>query len=116
VSDNDLKTDYHDVHEVCHAGWDLFNGQAQLDLDYYHRAQHTCEEVARADEQDRILHTMDKIQRQVSLLEGYEIKNRHILKIGPLARPDERESWRSTTATGLYLTGSSGGLSYKGRT
>ena len=68
--ESDLKSDFEDAGDVNRAGWDLFNSQAQLDLDYYHRAQHTAEEVEKADGQDRILHTMDKIQRQVSLIEG----------------------------------------------
>lgn len=102
--DNEVKTDFHDAHEVNLAGWDLFNAQAQLDLDYYFRAQHTAEEVEKADLQDRILHTMDKIQRQVSLIEGYEIKNRHVLKIGPMGQPDEVEDKACEQHTGVIMS------------
>lgn len=102
--DADLKSDYHDISEVHDAGWDLFNDQAQLDLDYYFRAQHTAEEVSKAQIQDRVLHTMDKTQRQIALLEGYEIKNRHILKVGPMGQPDEREDIVCEQHTGVLMS------------
>jgi hypothetical protein len=78
-----LKQQYNDVYEVESSAWDSFNSQACTDLDFALKAQHTEEEASRAEDQDRILYTIDKIGRQVGLLSGYEIKNRHILKIGP---------------------------------
>jgi len=85
------KSEYHDVHEVCRAGWSNFISQAAIDLDYYFRAQHTEEEATRAYEQNRELYTIDKIGRQVNLLQGYEIRNRHVLKIAPLGMHNDQE-------------------------
>jgi len=104
ATDSNLKSEYHDVHEVCKVGWDNFLAQACLDLDYYHRAQHTAQEVETADEQDRILHTIDKINRQVNLIAGYEIRNRHILKVGPLGQPDINEDKACEQHTGVLMS------------
>ncbi|KKK51802.1 hypothetical protein LCGC14_3111310, partial [marine sediment metagenome] len=65
--------------------------QGMLDLDFYFRAQHTEKEARQAEQQERTLYTLDKIGRQVDLLHGYEIKNRHILKIGPQGKPSKED-------------------------
>lgn len=102
--DSELKSDYSDIHEICRTGWGGFLGQATLDLDYYHRAQHTEKEAERAKRQDRDLFTIDKIGRQVNLLSGYEIRNRHILKIGPQGMPDEQEDDACRQHTGVVMS------------
>ena len=103
---NDAATtsEFHDVYEINETAWRPFNEQACLDLDYYLKAQHTYEEMQRADRQNRLLHTIDKIGRQVNLLHGYEIRNRHILKIGPQGNFDEVEDQACNQHTGVLMS------------
>ena len=88
-SDHDLKSDYKDVHEICRSGWDRFLQDAQLNMDYYLGAQWTGEEYRKAVRRGSELYVINKMRRQVDLLHGYEIRNRHILKIGPTERQDD---------------------------
>ena len=99
-----IKSEFHDVYEINDTAWRPFNEQACLDLDYYLKAQHTYEEMQRADRQNRLLHTIDKIGRQVNLLHGYEIRNRHILKIGPQGNFDEKEDQACNQHTGVIMS------------
>ncbi len=103
---NDASTisEFHDVYEINDTAWRRFNEQACLDLDYYLKAQHTHDEMERADRQGRILHTIDKIGRQVNLLHGYEIRNRHILKIGPQGGFDAQEDQACNQHTGVTMS------------
>lgn len=98
------KSEFHDVYEINDTAWRHANEQMQLDLDYYLKAQHSYEEMERADRQGRILHTIDKIGRQVNLLHGYEIRNRHILKIGPVGGFDAQEDQACTQHTGVTMS------------
>ena len=98
------KSEFHDVYEINDTAWRLFNEQACLDLDYFLKAQHSHEEMERADSQRRLLHTIDKIGRQVNLLHGYEIRNRHILKIGPQGNFDEAEDQACNQHTGVIMS------------
>ena len=97
-------SEFHDVYEINDMAWRRFNEQAQLDLDYYLKAQHSHDEMERADRQGRILHTIDKIGRQVNLLHGYEIRNRHILKIGPQGGFDAQEDQACNQHTGVTMS------------
>ncbi len=103
-NDESTKSEFHDVYEINDTAWRRFNEQAQLDLDYYLKAQHSHDDMERADRQGRILHTIDKIGRQVNLLHGYEIRNRHILKIGPQGGFDEQEDQACTQHTGVTMS------------
>lgn len=104
ATDSNLKQDYSDVHEVCREGWGDYLEQATSDVDFYFRAQHTPKECEAADRQGRTLHVLDKINRQVNLLEGYEIRNRHVLKIGPHGIPDEQEDEACRQHTGVLMS------------
>jgi hypothetical protein len=103
-NDETTRSEFHDVYEINDTAWRPFNEQACLDLDYYHKAQHSHEEMEAADRQHRLLHTIDKIGRQVNLLHGYEIRNRHILKIGPQGNFDEAEDKASNQHTGVLMS------------
>lgn len=103
-NDATTKSEFHDVYEINDTAWRLFNEQACLDLDYYLKAQHSHDEMTQADRQGRILHTIDKIGRQVNLLHGYEIRNRHILKIGPLGNFDAQEDQACNQHTGVIMS------------
>ncbi len=85
------KSDYDEAFEIKRTGWERQLKQGMLDLDFYFRAQHTHDEVKQAELQNRTLYTLDKIGRQVDLLHGYEIKNRHILRIGPQGKPSAED-------------------------
>ena len=104
ANDKNLELEFQDVYELNSTAWYPFLQQAQLDLDYYHKAQHTEEERDQADKQDRVLHTIDKLSRQVNLLHGYEIRNRHIMKIGPVGAFDEKEDEACNQHTGVIMS------------
>lgn len=103
---NDLsdKSEFEDVYEINSTAWQPFNEQACLDNDFALKAQHSLDEMERADRQNRILHTIDKIGRQVNLLHGYEIRNRHILKIGPQGNYEEQEDIACNQHTGVIMS------------
>ena len=103
-NDASTKSEFQDVYDINDNAWRLFNEQACLDLDYYLKAQHTHDEMEKADRQGRILHTIDKIGRQVNLLHGYEIRNRHILKIGPQGGFDAVEDQVCSQITGVVMS------------
>ncbi len=103
-NDTSTKSEFHDVYEINDMAWRLFNEQACLDLDFYLKAQHSHDDMEKADRQGRILHTIDKIGRQVNLLHGYEIRNRHILKIGPQGGFDAQEDQACNQHTGVMMS------------
>lgn len=103
-NDKSTKSEFQDVYEINNTAWDPFNRQACLDNDYYLKAQHSWEEMERANQQNRILHTIDKIGRQVNLIHGYEIRNRHILKIGPQGNFDAQEDKACNQHTGVTMS------------
>ena len=103
-NDQTTKSEFHDVYEINDTEWRHFNEQACLDLDFYLKAQHSHEEMERANRQNRLLHTIDKIGRQVNLIHGYEIRNRHILKIGPQGNFDEAEDQACNQHTGVIMS------------
>ncbi len=103
-NDETTKSEFNDVYDINSTGWQHFNEQACLDNDFSLKAQHTYDEMERADRQNRILHTIDKIGRQINLLHGYEIRNRHILKIGPQGNFEENEDMACTQHTGVLMS------------
>ncbi|KKN77219.1 hypothetical protein LCGC14_0361970 [marine sediment metagenome] len=103
-NDATTKSEFLDVYEINDQAWKPFNEQACLDNDYALLAQHSIEEVDRANQQGRVLHTIDKIGRQINLLHGYEIRNRHILKIGPQGNFDAAEDQACNQHTGVIMS------------
>ena len=103
-NDTTTKSEFHDVYDINSTGWNPFLEQACLDNDFSLKAQHTYEEMQRADRQNRILHTIDKIGRQINLLHGYEIRNRHILKIAPQGNFEENEDMACNQHTGVIMS------------
>ncbi len=104
-NDATTKSEFHDVYGINDTAWKPFNEQACLDNDFALKAQHSHEEMQRADQQGRILHTIDKIGRQINLLHGYEIRNRHILKIGPQGNYEQNEDQACNQHTGVVMAG-----------
>ena len=87
----ELKSNYDEAFEIKRTGWERQLKQGMLDLDFYFRAQHTHQEARQAELQNRELYTLDKIGRQVNLLHGYEIRNRHTLQIGPQGKISQED-------------------------
>jgi len=100
----DRKSEYDDKYETYQMGWQDFLEQACLDQDYALKAQYTKDEVDKANGQERTLYTFDKISRQINLLHGYEIRNRHILKIGPVGGFDQEEDQACTQHTNVTMS------------
>lgn len=103
AKDTEIKSDYDEIFDVSRNGWDRFQQQGMLNLDFYLRAQHTEKEAKKAESQERELYTLDKIGRQVNLLHGYEIRNRHILKIGPQGKLNLEEDKACSQHTSLIM-------------
>lgn len=104
AKDTDITSDFHDVYKINDTGWKEFNQQACLDNDFALKAQHSHDDMERADRQGRLLHTIDKIGRQINLLHGYEIRNRHILKIGPQGNYEQAEDQACNQHTGVIMS------------
>jgi len=100
-SDNELKTDYQEIYDYSREGWSSSIDESMIDHDFYNLAQISSEEAEQADIQNRLLYTNDKIRRQVDLLAGYEIKNRHTLKIVPQGSADPAEDMACQQHTGV---------------
>lgn len=98
----DLRKEYHDAHEIAKAGWNNFNVEARANMEFYLGAQHDKEEADKADRQRRQLYVINKVKRQVNLIHGFEIRNRHILKIGPIGGEDD-VACRQHTGIIMYL-------------
>lgn len=103
-NDTTTKSEFDEVYELNHSAWRPFLEQACLDNDFALKAQHTADDADKADRQGRLLHTIDKIGRQINLLHGYEIRNRHILKIGPLGNFDAGEDQACNQHTGVIMS------------
>jgi hypothetical protein len=103
-----LRTDFQDVYDLAYAGWHNYLREAVTDMEIHLGAQFNAEETAWAEANDRILYPFGKSARQVALLHGYEIRNRHLLKIGPVGREDDN-ACRQHTALLLWQMNAYGG-------
>ena len=96
------------MYNDCYSGWQNHLREAGLNLDFYLDAQFTSEEADTAKVRNRNLLVINKLKRQIRLLEGYEIRNRHILKISPVGREDDVVS-RQMTAAVMQLMATANG-------
>lgn len=103
-NDATSKSEFNEVYEINDTAWRPALQEMELDNEFALKAQHSAEEFERADRQKRTLHTIDKIGRQVNLLHGYEIRNRHILKIGPQGNFDAQEDQACNQHTGVLMS------------
>ena len=85
----ELRTGFRDVYDMYYQGWQNAVTEMQRDVEMYLDAQFDRKEHAWASKEGRSLYVFNKMARQVDLLHGYEIRNRHILKIGPIGREDD---------------------------
>lgn len=102
-----LRTDWPDMYNNYRDGWRNWLPEAQTDLEMYLDAQFSSQEHAWANRQGRSLLVFNKMKRQVKLLHGYEIRNRHVLKIGPIGREDD-EACRQHTGVIMQLMAGDG--------
>jgi hypothetical protein len=84
-----VKQEYKDWHEYSKNAWSDALLEGHEDLEYYLGSQISAEEQAWASQEGRILYPVNMIQRQVDLVSGYEQRNRHTLKIGPIGVEDD---------------------------
>lgn len=89
MTDNELKSDFSDAYQDYHGAWSGYLTEAQLDIEMHLGAHFTGKQVAQAKLTGRTLYPFNKTARQVDLIHGYEIRNRHVLKIGPVGKDDD---------------------------
>lgn len=89
MSDNDLKSEYSDLYRDYSSSWDAFLLDAELFTQMHLGAHFSKAQIKQASLVGRTLYPFNKTARQVALLEGEEISNRHVLKIGPVGKEDD---------------------------
>jgi hypothetical protein len=109
--ESELRDGFADHYRSDSASWQGFWQEAQRDLEFALLAQHTEEEWSKAERQGRTIYTFDKTKRQLDLIEGYEQRNRHILKIGPTEKQDD---YACEQHTALIMHIMAGGRGYTG--
>lgn len=92
-----LRTDLEEVYQGDYAGWQRYLDAAIIDMEIHLGAQFTAEEQEWSRRSERTLYAFGKSARQVELLSGYEIRNRHLLKIGPIGREDDMACQQHTS-------------------
>jgi hypothetical protein len=97
VSDKSKKTEFDELFRDYSSGWSQYIEEARLDLEMHLGAHFTKEQIQDAKDVARTLYPFNKTARQVELLHGYEIRNRHILKIGPVGREDDKAASQHTS-------------------
>lgn len=95
---SDMRKDFLDDYRHKEAAWQNFSREADRDLEMYLGAQFTSKQQQWANFVGRTLHVFNKIRRQVWLIHGYEIRNRHVLKIHPVGKEDDPVSNQMTGA------------------
>ena len=87
--DNEIKSELSDLYRDFSGGWDKYLQEAREDLEMHLGAHFTKAQYDAAQQTGRSLYPFNKTARQVDLIHGYEIRNRHILKIGSVERSDD---------------------------
>ncbi len=85
----DARKEKNEIYEYMAAGWQDYLVGAMYDMERFLGCA-DAEDAARAERQGRVFMAMNKIKRQIDFLSGHEIKNRHILKIQPVGREDDK--------------------------
>lgn len=92
-----LSIERQERYEFARHGWAGFNDEALIDVEMYLGAQNTRKDENFAALTGRPLYVINKMKRQVSLLAGYEIRNRHILKMAPIGGEDSEVARQHTS-------------------
>lgn len=112
ANESELRKDFGDLYRMFSAGWCNYLPEAQRDMEFALLAQHTEAEWKKADLQGRELLVFDKTKRQLDLLEGYEQRNRHILKIGPVESQDDHACRQHSAIVMHIMAGGRGFTGY----
>ena len=107
----ELRDGFAENYTADYAGWQNYWSEAQADMEFSLLAQYSEDEWKKAELQGRELYVIDKTKRQLDLLEGYEQRNRHILKITPTEGEDD---FVSQQLTGIIMQIMAGGRGYTG--
>jgi len=91
-----LSIEKQEKYDFAKHGWAGFNDEALIDMEMYLGAQNTNKDEKFAALTGRPLYVINKMKRQVSLLAGYEIRNRHILKMTPIGGEDNEVARQHT--------------------
>ena len=94
--DKNKKTEYEDLFKDYSSVWQSANEEMSLDLQMHLGAHFTDKQITQAKLTGRTLYPFNKTSRQVDLIHGYEIRNRHVLKIGPVDKNDDEAASQHT--------------------
>lgn len=97
--ETDLKSEYADRYQFADSGWRNFNNEARTDTEMYLNAQNSEKDEKNARAVGRYLYVINKLARQIDLLDGYEIRNRKILRYKPIGIEDDEVSRQHTALT-----------------
>ena len=111
MSTANLRDEFAEYYRNDYACWQNYWAEAERDMEFALLAQYTESEWDKANRQGRELLVIDKTKRQLDLLEGYEQRNRHILKIMPTEGQDDLVSQQ---LTGIIMHIMAGGRGYTG--
>ena len=103
-----LESEFNDRYKESEAGWTNFLHEAEVDTQMVLGAQFKGSDVEFARFHGRALLTFQRMKRQVNLISGYEIKNRHSLKIGPVGQDDDITAGQHTALIANQMQQSSG--------
>jgi len=93
---DDSKKDYLEAYDTANSGWSMWLPEATSDLEFYANAQWNGEDLKVLKELNRTAVTLNKVKRTVNLISGIEIRDRHILKIGPTGFDDDQSCSQMT--------------------
>jgi hypothetical protein len=109
MSDNDIKSDFEQCYNDSYHGWSGFLSEAEDNMKVFLGDQLTHQEKAWLKQQDRSSYVFNKVARFIYLISGFEIKDRHILKIGPISGEDDHAC---SQMTGLVMHAMNAGGGY----
>jgi hypothetical protein len=103
-----LEKEYVERYKEADAGWSNYLHEAEVDTQMVLGAQHKESDVNFARFHGRALMTFNRMMRQVNLISGYEIRNRHSLKIGPVGEEDDVAARQHTALVANQMTQAEG--------
>jgi len=94
--DGELKSEYSDLHRDYSSYWDPFLLWAQAYTEMHLGVHFSAKQVAAAKRINRTLYPFNDTHRQVDILSGLEIQDRHVIKIGPVGKEDDEAANQHT--------------------
>jgi len=102
--DSELKDEFDDRYKFADDGWRNYLTEARTDMEMALNAQNTEKEEKAARLVGRALYVINKLGRQIEMLDGYEIRNRHILKYSPVGIEDNEVARQHTALSRQQLS------------